>query len=453
MTASSPRTWPGPRGSLLLGCLRSIQHDPLNFYRDAWRTYGDYVRIRPFPGYRVYLLADPAAVEHVLSHNLKNYRKPDLFNKPVSLLAGNGILTSEGEFWRRQRRLSQPAFLRGSVAKLSSHMVAGIERLIGEWEQSDDGRTIDIAAEMMRLGLRIASTSLFSTDISDDADNIGRAYRIAFAYVSRRMNDPFMPPMWVPTREAREFRRSMALLDRVVFDLIESRRRGQTTAADVLDLLLAAQDEESGDGMSDQQLRDEVITLLTAGHETVGAALSWAWWLLCQHQEIQHNLYDEVSAHLDGRTPTVDDLPQLPLATAIFEEAMRLYPPAPGMPREAIAEDEINGYPVPRKGTLILSPWVIHRHPAYWSDPDDFNPERFLMADQPARSKFAYFPFGGGPRICIGNHFAMTEGPLVLAALAQRFYFTLIAGQEVLPDPTFTLRPKPGVQVIVRRRE
>lgn len=269
---------------------------------------------------------------------------------------------------------------------------------------------------MMRLALRIASTSLFGTDISTEADKVGQAYRIAFEYVSLKMNR-LMPPVWFPTKRNRDFRRSKELLDSVVLTLIESRRRSPTASNDLLNLLLAAQDEESGKGMSDQQLKDEVITLLTAGHETVGAALSWSWYLLSQHQDVQQALHDQACSHLQGRTPAVEDLPHLPLATAVLEETMRLYPPAWGLPREAIDQDDINGFPVPKKAILTLAQFLTHRHPAFWHEPDRFNPERFL-SNPASRPRCTFFPFGGGPRICIGNTLAMIEGPLVLAALA-----------------------------------
>jgi cytochrome P450 len=234
--------------------------------------------------------------------------------------------------------------------------------------------------------------------------------------------------------------------------LIETRRQSGPAAHDVLDMLLAARDETDGAGMSDQQLRDEVLTLLTAGHETVGAALSWAWYLLGGRPEVQEALHDEAAGVLGGQTPTAADLPRLPLATAVFEESMRLYPPAWGLAREAVEADEIGGYPVPRRALIMLSQWITHRHPACWDDPDRFDPSRFLPPHAEGRPKFAYFPFGGGPRMCIGNHFALVEGPLVLAALAQRFRLELAPGQDVVPDPTFTLRPRNGVRVVVRRR-
>lgn len=450
--SSPPATWPQENGHRLVGCLRRLQLDPLSLYRNAWRDHGDYVRLRALPGFHFYLLAHPAAIEHVLHTNHRNYRKPDSFNHSVRLLAGNGILTSEGDFWRRQRRLIQPAFARNSVASLASHMVDSIARFIREWEQAADGRTIDVLPEMMRLGLRIAGTTLFGTDISGDADSIGGAYRTAFEFVSLKMNGRMMfTPTWLPTRRNRRFHEAKALLDRVVLELV-ARRRREPPQNDVLGLLLAAQDEESSTGMTDEQLKDEAITLLTAGHETAGAALSWAWYLLAEHPQIQEALYEEVSGHLAGRLPAVDDLPRMPLATAVFEETMRLYPPAWGMPRESLSPDEICGYPLPAKATLVLSQLLAHRHPDFWHEPDRFDPSRFLDGALTDRAKFAFFPFGGGPRICIGNHMAMVEGPLALAAIAARFHFTLVPNQRIVPDPTFTLRPKYGVRLAVRKR-
>ncbi len=446
------KSWPYVRGHRLLGCVREVQLRPLALYQNAWREHGDFVRLRVVPGMDMYLLAHPDAIAHVLHGNLKNYRKPDSFNVSVRPLAGRGILTSEGEFWRRQRRLMQPAFLRNSVAKLSTSMMGSIGRFVDEWEQAPDGRTLDVLPEMMRLALRIASVSLFSTDISSDADAIGQAYRTAFEYVSLKMNARLLfQPLWLPTRRNREFKRCKALLDQVVLALI-ARRRHESPKQDVLDLLLAAQDEDSGQRMNDEQLKDEALTILTAGHETTGAALAWTWYLLGEHPEVQQQLHDEVAGHLQGRLPTIEDLASMPLVTAVFEETMRLYPPAWGMPRETIEPDTICGYPIPAKSTIVLSQMLAHRHPDFWRQPDAFDPARFLPPNNQGRPKFAFFPFGGGPRICIGNQFAMVEGPLALAAIIQRFRFDLVPNQRIEPDPTFTLRPKYGVQMVVRKR-
>jgi cytochrome P450 len=436
----------------LFGCLRPFLRDQLNFLRGVWRTHGDYVRIPTLPGFDVYFLANPVAIEHVLVKNYKNYRKPEFLTRPIRLLLGNGLFNSEGDFWLRQRRLSQPAFLRGTIVRLAAPMTSAVDDLLRAWEAAPDGRTVDIVPEVMRLVLNIAGATLFGNDLAGDADALGVAQRDIFALVRHRMNNPLAAPLWVPTRLNRAYRRGKRLLDGVVLRVIESRRRAGPAANDLLDLLLAARDEESGTGMSNGQLRDEVLTLLFAGHDTTASALSWAWYLLARHPETQEALHDEAAAHLAGRTPTAEDLPHLPLATAVFEEAIRLYPPAPGLARRAVEPDEINGYPIPAKAIVMPSQWVTHRHPAYWEEPDRFRPERFLPGRASDRPKFAYFPFGGGPRGCIGNTFAQIEGALVLAGLAQRFQVRPADDREVEIDMTFVLRPRGAVNLVVRKR-
>jgi cytochrome P450 len=433
--------------------MRQLQSDPLGLYMRANREFGHYVRIRAFPGIYVYLLTHPEAVEHVLQKNHKNYRKPDFFNRPVGRLTGNGILTSEGDFWLRQRRLMQPAFHRQNLAKLVPLMVSAAEIFVAEQEASGLGKPIDILDEMMKLALRIAGTTLFSTDITAEADDIGRAYRVAFEYVSRRMNSPPLIPAWLPTPGNLAFARAKRLLDRVVLGMIAGRRKAASGPADLLSLLLAAQDDETGTGMTDQQVKDEALTLLTAGHETAGASLSWTWYLLGQNPQVQDDLYDEVHGQLRGRSPTLEDLAALPLTRAVFEEALRLYPPAWGQPRQAIRPDEIHGFPIPAKALITLNQYVTHRHPDFWDQPEKFMPERFLPSRSEGRHKFAYFPFGGGLRVCIGNTFALLEGPLVLATVVQRLRVELVPGQTVVPDPTFTLRPRHGVKVWLRPRQ
>ncbi len=446
------KPWPEYAGPWLRGCMREIRTRPLDFYTAVWRQCGPFVRIRAVPGIWFYLITHPDGVEHVLQKNHKNYRKFDVLIKPIRLLMGNGLFSSEGDLWLRQRRLTQPAFHRPQIAALSGPMAAAAVALADEWTRGEPGRVLDVGHEMMRLTLGIASTTLFSHDVSGDADTLGRAFRVVLAYISRRMNSQLTPPLWFPTRSNRAVRHAKELIDRVVLEVIEARRRHGPGAGDLLDLLLAARDEESGTGMTDQQLRDEVLTLLGAGHETVGAALSWSWHLLGQHPDVQEALADEARGRLGGRQPDFDDLPHLPLARAVFEEALRLYPPAPGLPRVAIHDDEIEGRHVPAKALVLLFQYVTHRDPAFWDEPERFKPERFLAGAGAGRPKFAYFPFGGGPRVCIGNTFALTEGPLVLAALAQRFRLEPVPGHEVVPDTTFTLRPKNGVKMMLHRR-
>jgi cytochrome P450 len=436
----------GPRGHWLTGCMREFRSDPLGLYRRTWQNHGDIARIRAFPGIYVYFLVHPDAVEHVLVRNHLNYHKPDFFNDNVGELSGNGLITSEGDTWRTQRKLVQPAFHRERLARLGEVMVEATEGLLRDWERGEPGRRIDILPEMMRLSLRIAGLTLFGADISGEADAIGMAFRTAFAHISLRMNGP-PTPRWLPTAENRRFKAAKGLLDRVVQDMIDNRRKRGVERNDLLATLLAAQDEETGQGMSDRQVKDEVLTLLTAGHETGGAALSWTWYLLGQHPEIQAAVFDEVRGKLAGRNPTVADLPDLTLTRAAFEEALRLYPPAPGQPRVAIGDDEIGGHRIPAKSMVMVCQYVTHRHPAFWDDPERFDPTRFLPGRAAGRPKFAYYPFGGGPRTCVGNHFALMEATLILATIAQRFRVELVPGQAIVPDTTFTLRPKPGVEV------
>lgn len=445
------RQAPCLRGHWLLGCGAEMQKDPLDFYLRAWQKCGDIARLRLFPGVHCYLVSHPDAVEQVLQKHHKNYRKPDLFNRSIRPMVGEGLIVSEGPFWLQQRRLMQPAFHRQHLVALAPKMTAAAEACLADWDRLPAGQPRDILDDMMRLSVRIAGMTLFSTDISADADAIGRAFRVSFTHVSKRMNSLPIIPDWLPTASNRQFAAAKQLLDRVVLELITARRQDPNPPRDFLSLLLAAQDEETGVGMSDEQVKNEALTLLTAGHDTVGASLAWAWYLLGQNPALQEEVHDEVRGVLQGRTPTPDDLPRLPLTRAVFDETLRLYPPAWGMPREAIAADEIMGFAIPRKSVLILGTWVTHRRPDLWPEPEQFRPERFLDS-APPRPRFAYYPFGGGPRICIGQTFALLEGPLVLATLIQRYRIALVSDDQVVPDPTFTLRPRDGVRVTLQRR-
>ena len=449
---AAPRTWPGPRGRWPLGCLPEIRRDQLGFYLRTWRTFGDYVRIRTVPGYDIYLIASPAAVERVLVKNSRNYRKPAFLTGPVRLVAGNGLFSSEGDFWLRQRRLAQPAFLRESVMRLGGPMSAAAGELVDEWQSAPEGRTIDIVPEMMRLTIRIAAATLFGGDIRRDVDALTAGQSAVAAFVSHKMNNPLSAPPWVPTRRNRAFRKAKGVMDRVVLQLIEARRHRGIGDEDLLDRLLAARDEDTGAAMSDRQLHDEILTLLFAGHETTASALSWSLYLLARHPQVQEELHEQVRARVGDRAPAADDLTHLPLATAVFQESLRLYPPAPGLCRQALAPDEIEGYPIPKGALLMPCQWVTHRHPDYWEEPQRFDPGRFLPGRGTERPKFAYFPFGGGPRVCIGNTLALVEGALVLATLAGRFRFQPADDREVAIDTTFVLRPKDPVRLIVRRR-
>jgi cytochrome P450 len=441
-----------------LGCLREFYKDPLRLYERARQDHGDFVRLRLVPGISLYLLSHPDAVEHVLHKNARNYRKPDVFIKHMRPLFGNGVFLSEGDFWRRQRRLLQPAFNRESVLQLIPGMAAVTTTFVRQHLAADPAQPVDLVLEMRCLALRIVSTTLFGSDIlADDpglpAHAIVSAFRTSFDHVSRPMRSPFLAPSWLPTPANRRFARARKVLDRAVLKLIEARRQSATPPADLLSLLLAAQNHGEG-GLSDQQAKDEVLTLLTAGSETIATALAWAWYLLGRHPRVQENLADEVRGRLGAgdATLTADDLPHLPLARAVFQETLRLYPPAWGAPREAIGPDAIGGYAIPARAIAFVSQWVTHRHPDFWPAPQQFRPERFLPARDTQRHPYAYFPFSGGPRGCSGDTFTLMNGPLVLATIAQRFRVQLVSEQAVVPDPTFTLRPRGEVKVFLRLR-
>jgi cytochrome P450 len=458
MSTESPRT-ADLRGHWLFGCLREFYKDPLGLYERARQEHGDFVRLRLVPGIYAYLLSHPDAVEYVLQKNAGNYRKPDVFAKQIRPLIGNGLFISEGDFWRRQRRLMQPAFHRQQLLQLAPLIVSAAETFVRQHLAADPARPVDLVQEMTWLALRIVSTTLFGSDVlADDSSQpvhaIVTAYRTVFQHVTRPMRSLLLAPAWLPTPANRAFAQARKVLDRAVLKLIEA--RGQTAAppADLLSLLLAAQSEEGRGGLSDQQVKDEVLTMLTAGHETMASALSWAWYLLGRHPRTQEDLADEVRGQLrgDDASLTADDLPHLPLARAVFEETMRLYPPAWGATREAIGPDAVGSNTIPARSVVIVSQWVTHRHPDFWPEPEQFRPERFLSARGTKRHPYAYFPFGGGPRACIGNTFALMKGPLVLAAIARRFRVELLPKQAAVPDPTFTLRPRDGVKVLLRPR-
>jgi cytochrome P450 len=447
------RVPPGPRGRFLTGSARDLLSGPLRLYSEARREYGDIVRFRAFPGMYWYLLCHPDDIEYVLQKNQSNFRKMPAIQRAIGLLAGQGLFTSEGSLWLRQRRLAQPAYHRKQLANFGSVMSAAAQSMVERCaEHAKSGRPLDIAAEMVRVALGIVSQTLLSTDISGHADVVGEAVREALDHASYRLNHPFALPIGVPTPRNRRFLRARATLDKIVYGVIEERRRAPEPVNDLLGMFLAARDEETGEGMSDTQLPDEVMTTILAGHETTAAALSWSWYLLASHREAEEKLHDELARVLGGRTPTAEDAPNLPFTRMVFEETLRLYPPAWAFPRQTIAEDEIDGYTIPGGSLLVLCQYITQRHPDFWEDPERFDPERFSAERSAGRPKFAYFPFGGGARQCIGNHFAILEGQLILATIAQHYSMRLVPGHVVEPDTTFTLRPRHGVLVTLNKR-
>ncbi len=453
-TSTGKRLAPMPRDQhWLFGSFLPVRNDLLNFYTRMFRELGDIIRFRGLPGLYWHLVLHPAYVEHVLVRNQHNYRKGKVFDGPIGLITGNGLLTSDGDFWRRQRKLMQPSFHRQALSSFAATMVAETEAYFEQWDtRARQTEAFDVAQDMALLTLNIAGLTLFSTPVDEKADTFGQSLRVAFDFVGFKMRPTLPVPLWVPTPSNLRFKAARRRLDAVVYQIIERRRKTLNPAPDLLSMLMAARDEETGEAMSDVQLRDEVITLLLAGHETTAITLTWALYVLTQEPAVEARLYEEVVSVLRGASPTVEDIRRLPYTRMVIEETMRLYPPAWGLPREAIQEDEIGGYHIPGRSLVALNQFLTHRHPDFWEDPERFDPERFTPERSSGRPTFAYFPFGGGQRVCIGSQFALMEATLVLAMLVQRYRVRLVPGHPVEFDTMFTLRPKYGVRVTFERR-
>jgi len=430
-----------------LGHLRLMQSDQLGFTLRAREACGPIARFR-FVVMPAHLLAHPDHVRHVFVDNHRTYDKQTRGFDVLRIVLGNGLLTSEGDFWRRQRRIAQPAFHKDRIAGFAQVMVRASEDTAREWSDvARRGATLDVAAEMMRLTLRIAGETLLSTDVTGDAESVGASVSILLHEAGKRILRPVDVPLSWPTARNKLLLGAVHSLDTVVLRMIEERRRSAARPNDLLTMLMDARDEETGEGMTDQQLRDEVLTIFLAGHETTANALAWTFYLLSRHPAVARRLSAELHDVLHGRSPEIADLGNLVYTTAVLKESMRLYPPAWIIGRRAVQDDVIDGYDIPRDSFVFVSPWVTHRDPAFWPNPEGFDPDRFMPERAADLPRHAYFPFGAGPRFCIGQGFAMIEAQLLLATLHQRFHLDLISAHRVIPHPSVTLRPRDGILV------
>jgi cytochrome P450 len=367
-------------------------------------------------------------------------------------LLGQGLVTSEGSLWLKQRRLMQPTFHRQKIAAFAALMTDCTLQMLERWrERAERHEVFDVAPEMMRLTLQIVGRALLSMDLTAQADLIGRNMTIANERFGEMGLSAFMP--WLPTPGNLRFRRAAAALRKVVLQIITERRRDGRDRGDLLSMLFAVHDEDTGEGMDDEQLRDEVLTLIAAGHETTATALSWTWYLLSQNPTAESKLHAELDRVLGGRAASVADLPNLPYTGMVIDETMRLYPPVWAVGRQAIDQDEVIGHRVPQGSNILLSQWLAHRHPAFWEKPERFEPERFAAERAAGRPRYAFFPFGGGPRMCIGNLFALTEAQIVLATVAQNYRLRVLANHPVELQPLVTLRSRYGMKVTLEQRK
>jgi cytochrome P450 len=439
---------PGPKGRPVLGNMLGYARDPLGFLTRCSREHGDVVRLR-FPGTLAYLITHPDDVEQVLVKNNRNFIKDRYTREELSVL-GNGLLINEGDFWRRQRRLAQPAFHRQRVEAYGETMVAFTERMLDDWQ---DGEVRNVHAEMMRLTLEIVAKTLLDADIAGEAEGVGEALGQIMDYFSDQGSGSFLRllPESVPTPANVRYRRAVRRLDGIIYSIIEERRRSGADTGDLLSMLLHAEDED-GNRMDPKQLRDEVMTVVLAGHETTAIALSWTFYLLGENPETERNLTAELEEVLDGRAATIRDLPRLRYAGAVIKESMRLYPPAWAIGREALGDCEIGGYHVPTKTQMFISQYVTHRNPRFFDRPDDFDPSRWYDGRTDHLPPYAYFPFGGGPRMCIGSNFARMEAVLLLATIAREFRLEPVTGGPPVPQPSITLRPRGGIRMKLSKR-
>jgi cytochrome P450 len=445
---SKPSRPPGPKGTPIMGVMRDFNSDQLGFIERTREEYGDIVWMR-FLYVPAIFLYHPDEVEYVLVTNAKNFIKSmSLRSNFFQRMVGNGLLTSQGEEWKRQRRLSQPAFHRERVASYGQVMVDYAERLTAKWNEGDNR---DVHRDMMRLTLEIVVQCLFSADVSSDVDHVGATLKELVKPFASQATLGWILNNRLPTPTHLRFHALAKKIDKVVYRIISERRASGEDKGDLLSMLLAARDED-GSRMNDRQLRDEVMTLFLAGHETTALTLAWSWYLLGTNPEAERKFHAELDEVLGGRAATMADLSRLKYTEQIAKECMRLYPPAYGLGREAINDCEIGGYRVPAGTQVFMFQWATQRDSRFYVEPESFRPERWTEDFVDQWPKYAYFPFGGGPRACIGASFAMMEIILGLAAIGQKFRLEIDRDHPVSIFPAMSLRPKDGIKVVVNNR-
>ena len=413
--------------------LREMVRNPLQFFQSIASQYGDIVCYRPAPE-PAYLLNHPDYIRHVLVDNNRNYSKDTYSNRVFGKVVGGGLLTTEGDPWRKQRRMMQPAFHHLRIEQLDGMIMEVAQSMLDRWQQAfESNQPIDIAREMAALTLTVTTRSLFGVDLGDEVREVGEIINRAASYLEK----PSSPHL---IQSAQEF-------GEVVDRIIQQRRQNFKDGGDLLSSMMLTRDAQSGDGMSDEQLRTQVMTLMLAGYETTASTLTWTWHLLSQNLPTVDRLRHEVRETLQGRPPHYSDLENLPFLGMVLDESLRLFPPAWTLGRRAINADVIDGFYIPANTVIAICIYVLHRHPGFWDEPDTFHPERFSPENAKGRNKFAYIPFGAGPRQCIGNNFGLMEAALVMACILQRFELHSMLGMEVHPQALFVLRPNRDVMM------
>lgn len=445
ITIAKPGLPPGPKGTLIGGNVSQIGPRRVDFFLDLARTYGSIASFRA-GRWRLFLVSDPELIQQVLVTDARHYVK-HFGARAFKPILGNGLVTSEGEFWLSQRRLMQPAFLKAQVLSYAPIMADLANAMVSKWAP---GRAVDLEYEFSVLTSAIALKTLFGLDDRGNHEGVYRSLMEAFDLLTVRLDATFKLPISFPTPANIKIRRAIARVIDLIDDFI-ARGRSRPLGNDLLSTMIMAQ-REDGSRMTDQQLRDEAMTLYLAGYETTALTLTWSWYLLSQHPSAERKLADEWARVLGGQTPTANDLAALPYTAAVINEAMRLYPPVYAIGREATTDLELGGYRVKRGYTILMSQWVSHRDPKYFPEPERFLPERWLDGLATRLPKFAYYPFGGGQRLCIGSHFATMEAAIVLAAVGQKYRFTIAPDAVIDIKPQITLPPKYGMPATLELR-
>jgi enediyne biosynthesis protein E7 len=445
---SALRVPPGPPMRALPVLMRKLWFDRLSMMSDAAEEFGDAVRFRMGPK-TLYYFNHPDHAKHVLADNAGNYHKGMGLTEARRVL-GDGLLTSEGELWRHQRSTIQPGFRRERIAGLTETVVDEANTLVARLESCVGRGVVDVVAEMTRLTFGVLGRGLLGTDLARFGD-LSAAFEAVQDQAMFEMVTLRALPIWLPLRRHRQFRAALRRLEDVAFTLIaEGEHEDGTERDDLVSRLLAAYRDEPDRDLKRRRLRDELLTILLAGHETTASTLSWTWYLIDRHAEVARRMRQEALAVLGDGVPRYENLSGLRYTTMVIEEAMRLYPPVWGLTRRAVADDEIGGYHVPAGADVMICPYTLHRHPAFWPDPQRFDPERFDPAKATPAQRYAYIPFGAGPRVCVGSHLGMLEATLVAAMVARRFRLELLPGRDVRPEAMLSLRVRGGLQMLVQ---
>jgi cytochrome P450 len=446
------RNAPGPRVYPVIGTMPAFWGKHRLFGNmEHVAKHGDVVRFQMGGGV-THFLQHPDHIRYVVQENHTNYERGGRTGRIMRLFLGDGLITTDGEVWRRQRRLSQPAFHQRRLDGLTTTIAAATMRMLARWEGiAQRGGAVEITEEMLRLSLGVVSAALFGTDLSDEAAAVGHALTVVQEDTNRRLRSLFAPSPRVPTINNLRFLAAVRTLDRIVYGIIAERRRVGGEHDDLLGMLMAARDAD-GSQLGDRELRDQVLTLIAAGHETTAYALTWAFATLARHAMVERTVLGEVDCVIGERLPTFADVARLVYTRRVVDETLRMYPTVWVFARRAIRDDEVGGYRIPAGSVVAISPYYTHRHPGFWPNPEGFDPERFTPEESAARPKYAYVPFGGGPHLCIGNNFALTEMVVVIAMTLRRFQLDLVPGPPLMPEPLVSLRPSGAVRFTLRSR-